>query len=86
MQLNEKKKEVQSKTRKLKAHLTHQEIVNNELANKLRQKDMDMVTGQPNRNNSKCCFIGAKPLSSFSARQKLVLKAVLLEIYGRFAR
>jgi len=41
--LNQQKKEVHSKTRKLKAHLTQQEMVNNELAVKLKQQEVDKV-------------------------------------------
>jgi 3'-phosphoadenosine 5'-phosphosulfate sulfotransferase (PAPS reductase)/FAD synthetase len=42
--LNQQKKEVQSKTRKLKAHLTQQEMVNSELAMKLKQQEQEKVT------------------------------------------
>ena len=41
--LNEQKKEAHSKTKRLKAHLTQQEIVNNELEVKLRQKEAERV-------------------------------------------
>ena len=41
--LNEQKKEVHSKTKRLKAHLTQQEIVNNELEIQLRQKEAERV-------------------------------------------
>jgi hypothetical protein len=44
LMLNQQKKEVHSKTRKLKAHLTQQEMVNNELAVKLKQQEVDKVS------------------------------------------
>ena len=44
--LNQHKKDQMSKTRKLKAHLTQQETVNNELATKLMQQEAEKVTKQ----------------------------------------
>ena len=44
--LNQHKKDQMSKTRKLKAHLTQQETVNNELATKLKQQEAEKVTEQ----------------------------------------
>ena len=41
--LNQHKKDQMSKTRKLKAHLTQQETVNNELATKLKQQEAEKV-------------------------------------------
>jgi hypothetical protein len=43
MQLNEQKRMAHSKTKRLKVHLTQQEIVNNELESQLRHKEMERV-------------------------------------------